>query len=61
MVEKLGKVLTKMEFLTEKEIIDTLSNSLEYPSSPSMIAIFRWTSVRLIPEEVWKNLHGNPS
>jgi type IV pilus assembly protein PilB len=26
--EKLGKVLTKMELLTEKEIIDTLSQQL---------------------------------
>jgi type IV pilus assembly protein PilB len=53
--EKLGKVLTKMELLTEKEIIDTLSQQLGI----SIISLddrdIPPDLIRLIPEEVWRN------
>jgi type IV pilus assembly protein PilB len=53
--EKLGKVLTKMEFLTEKEIIDTLSQQLGIPIVSLDDRDIPLDLIRLIPEEVWKN------
>ncbi|HQP57276.1 MAG TPA: hypothetical protein PLN83_14310, partial [Syntrophorhabdus sp.] len=53
--EKLGKILTKMEFLTEKEIIDTLSQQLGIPIVSLDGRDIPMDLIRLFPEEVWKN------
>ncbi len=53
--EKLGKVLAKMEFLTEKEIIDTLSQQLGIPIVSLDNRDIPLDLIHLIPEEVWKN------
>lgn len=53
--EKLGKVLSKMELLTEKEIIDTLSQQLGIPIVSLDDRDIPLDLIRLIPEDVWKN------
>ena len=53
--EKLGKVLTKMELLTEKEIIDTLSQQLGIPIISLDDRDIPLDLIQLIPEEVWRN------
>ncbi len=53
--EKLGKVLTKMELLTEKEIIGTLSRQLGIPIVSLDSREIPQDLIELIPEDVWKN------
>jgi type IV pilus assembly protein PilB len=53
--EKLGRVLTKMELLTEKEIIDTLSQQLGIPIISLDDRDIPLDLIRLFPEELWKN------
>ena len=53
--EKLGKVLTKMDFLTEKEIISTLSRQLGISIVSLDNREIQQDLIELIPEDVWKN------
>jgi type IV pilus assembly protein PilB len=53
--EKLGKVLTKMELLSEKEIIDTLSQQLGIPIVALDNREIPLELIKLIPEDMWKN------